>query len=97
MTRPGKKALLDALRGRIREELRMLRDSQEAAQQGATHAETRQEDPKDTRAIEAQYIARGFAERVEGLQDSLAALSRVPDRTCGGEEPIGVASGFAES
>ena len=76
-TRPDKTALLDALRERINGELRALRDSQRAAQDGATHEETRQEDPKDTRAIEAQYVARGLAERVEELQDTLAELARM--------------------
>ena len=41
-----------------------LTASQKTVQSGAIHEETRQEDPKDTRAIEATYLARGLAERV---------------------------------
>ena len=64
MKRPDKNELIEALRARVTAELRTLRESQRAAQEGATHEETRQEDPKDTRAIEAQYVSRGLAERV---------------------------------
>lgn len=90
--RPDKQVLLDALRARIEQELRTLRESQQAAQEGATHDETRQEDPKDTRAIEAQYIARGLADRVEGLQDTLAELARLQLVEFGPDDPIGVSA-----
>lgn len=90
--RPDKQALLDALRARIEAELRSLRGSQQAAQEGAIHEEARQEDPKDTRAIEAQYIARGLAERVEGLRDTLAALSRFRLAVFGPDDPVGVSA-----
>ncbi len=90
--RPDKTALVDALRAKILDELRTVRDSQQAAQDGATHEETRQEDPKDTRAIEAQYVARGFADRVEDLQATLAVLSRIRLDTFGPEDPVGLSA-----
>ena len=49
MSRPDKARLLARLQERIAAELQTLRESQRAAQDGATHEETRQEDPKDTR------------------------------------------------
>ncbi len=92
MKSPDKSELLAALRQRVADELRTLTDSQQAAQEGAVHEETRQEDPKDTRAIEAQYIARGFAERVESLHDALATLARLRLDAFGPDDPIAVSA-----
>ena len=83
-----KTELLQRLKDSLRDQLGTLRESQQAAQAGAIHEEARQEDPKDTRAIESQYIARGFAERVEGLQDNLAALRRLRLDAFGEDDPI---------
>jgi transcription elongation GreA/GreB family factor len=87
-----KSKLIDALREQVSTELRSLRDSQRAVQEGAIHEETRQEDPKDTRAIEAQYVSRGLAERVEDLQRSIEALSRLRLDTFGPDDPIGLSA-----
>jgi transcription elongation GreA/GreB family factor len=88
MKRPNKKALAEALRNRVDQELLTLRESQQAAQDGAIHEEARQEDPKDTRAIEAQYVARGLAERVEDLQKTVAVLAHMRLDAFGPEDPI---------
>lgn len=85
-----KRALLDLLRDRLEAELRNLTTSQNAAQDGATHEETRQEDPKDTRAIEATYLARGLAERVESTRDAVALLSRLEVVAFGPDDAVGV-------
>ena len=69
-----KQLAIDALIGTVEARGRALRDSQRATQAGAVHAETRQENPKDTRAIEAGYLARGLAERSEKLDTALAVL-----------------------
>ena len=63
-----------AVRERLIEELHAVARSQESTQAGAIHEETRAEDAKDTRAIEAQYLARGLAERAETLGDEIALL-----------------------
>jgi transcription elongation GreA/GreB family factor len=70
-----KRHVLDTLLERLRADLATIEASQQAAQAGATHEETRSEHPKDTRAIEAQYVARGLAERGEVLRDAVAALA----------------------
>jgi len=85
-----KRELLNLLRARLEADLRSLEASQHAAQAGATHEESRQEDPKDTRAIEATYLARGLAERVEAMRDGIDLFSRLEVKTFGPEEPIGV-------
>lgn len=75
-----KKQVVAALRARLRERLSALTAAQGAAQSGAVHEETRQEDPKDTRAIEATYLARGLAERVESLRNDIAAVGSMEPR-----------------
>ena len=70
-----KERILAALRERLRGQLERVEASQHATQTGAVHSETRQENPKDTRAIEAGYLARGLAERVESLRQDLATLT----------------------
>ena len=45
-----KRKVLNLLRAKLEADLRNFTTSQNAAQAGAVHEETRQEDPKDTRA-----------------------------------------------
>ena len=52
-----------------------------AAARAATHEEARPENDKDTRAIEASYLARGQAARVEALGETLTRLRFVDLRT----------------
>ena len=75
-----KNEVLRALRERLTDRLASLTASQQAVQSGAVHPEARQEHPKDTRAIEAGYLARGLAERVETLRDGLRMLELMQPR-----------------
>jgi transcription elongation GreA/GreB family factor len=75
-----KNELLDLLRERLAERLQRLTVSQQATQDGAVHPESRQEHPKDTRATEATYLARGLAERVETLREALAQIAALDPR-----------------
>lgn len=74
---PDKDALLAVLRERLAAALSALTASQKLVQDGAVHSEAKQEHPKDTRAIEAGYLARGLAERAEQLRDDLIAVERL--------------------
>lgn len=85
-----KRKILDLLIAHLEEQLRSAEASQQAAQAGATHPEAKQEDPKDTRAIEGQYLARGLAERVESLRESLARCRRLEAKPFGPDEPVAV-------
>lgn len=85
-----KAQLIELLLRKLEADLRALTGSQTAAQTGATHVESRQEDPKDTRAIEATYLARGLAERVEAMRDSLAMISRLKLASFGDDDPVAV-------
>lgn len=92
MPRPDKVQLMTVLRERIEQELLTVGGSQRAAQEGAIHEETRQEDPKDTRAIEAQYVSRGLADRVEDLHRTIATLQGLRLNAFGEEDPIDVSA-----
>jgi len=85
---PDKSAVLAALRERLETQLADLTAAQKSAQAGAFHPENKQEHSKDTRAIEASYLARGLAERVETLRDGIAALALLRLRAFGEDDPI---------
>jgi len=75
-----KEVLREKLLGILRADLASLIRTQNDAQQGATHSENKAEHSKDTRATEQGYLARGLAERVEGLREAEARLARLPLR-----------------
>jgi transcription elongation GreA/GreB family factor len=82
--------LLDALRERVAADLEALERRQRDAQEGSTHAESRAEHAKDTRATEQSYLARGLAERAEELRRTAAALSSLAPRDFAANDPIAV-------
>jgi transcription elongation GreA/GreB family factor len=92
-----KAAVVAALSERIGERLQSLFESQKTAQEGSVHEETRQEDPKDTRAIEAGYLARGLAERVEAMRDARSALATLRLRSFGPDDEAGMTALVAVS
>lgn len=85
---PTKADVLAALVERVRIDRAEALRSQHAAQHGATHVETRAEDPKDTRATEASYLARGLAERAESLGEALAVLDAFRPPAFGADDEI---------
>lgn len=91
MTGPApidKDRVLDALRARLADKRAALAAFQQSTQAGATHAEARPEHAKDTRAIEAGYLARGLAERVEELDRAAALLEALRPREFGDDDHI---------
>lgn len=82
-----KKEILATLRSRMVAVLDSLTESHRQVQSGAVHPEARQEHPKDTRSIEAGYLARGLAERVETLRDGIRGLELLRIRDFDDDEP----------
>lgn len=70
-----KSAVLEALRARLQRDASVAAQAQQRTQSGATHEENRPENDKDTRAIEASYLARGQAQRVVELEGALRLLA----------------------
>lgn len=65
-----------------------MRESARKTREGAVHEESRPENDKDTRGLEASYLARGQAARVEELEEAAAKLRFLPLRAFGSEDPI---------
>jgi transcription elongation GreA/GreB family factor len=70
-----KAALKLQLIAHVEGELAAARAAHRAAVEGATHAEARPENDKDTRGLEQSYLARGHAQRVGELEHALAQLA----------------------
>lgn len=87
-----KERVLAALTARVARNLAELEGSQRAAQAGATHEETRAEDPKDMRSTEASYLARGLAQRVEELRAEAQRLAVLSLRRFGPDDPIALSA-----
>ncbi|MCB9613277.1 MAG: GreA/GreB family elongation factor [Sandaracinus sp.] len=69
-----KRAVLAAAIAKLEEEHRALVAHAEATREEATHEEAKPENDKDTRAVEQSYLARGQAQRVEDMAESITRL-----------------------
>ena len=87
-----KRLVLDAARVRMQAELDVLIASQKNTQASAVHPEAKQENSKDTRAIEAGYLARGLAARVEAQKSAVATMGRLALRVFDEETPVGLSA-----
>ena len=58
------------------------------AAEAATHAEAKPENDKDTRALEASYLAAGQAERVRALETAAKVLAGLELKDIGKTTPI---------
>lgn len=80
-----KSRVLEALKNELESELTTAIAAQRQTQQGATHEESKPENDKDTRALEATYLARGQAQRVIDLETALARVNALPPRDFSGK------------
>jgi transcription elongation GreA/GreB family factor len=87
-----KAKLRDELLAKLRADLHLLERAQDDAQQGATHEEAKAEDDKDTRAIEASYLARGHATRVEELARGIVEVEHMTLRVFGDDAPAALSA-----
>lgn len=69
-----KRALAAALLARLDEELATMRRAAKDAREAATHEEAKPENDKDTRALEASYLAGAQAARVRDLEGAKKAI-----------------------
>lgn len=70
-----KRLLAEALLAKLEEELSTMRKAANAAREAATHEEAKPENDKDTRALEASYLAGAQAARVRELEGAIKAMS----------------------
>jgi len=75
MTAIDKRALIGLLRDEIARTVAVLTRAAEGAREAATHEENKPENDKDTRAVEAAYLAGAQADRARELDRAAAALA----------------------
>jgi hypothetical protein len=87
-----KRELVEKLVAELGREIGVLKQAAMASREAATHEEAKPENDKDTRAIEAAYLAGAQAERVRELERDLNALSFLTLRAFGEGDAIGISA-----
>jgi hypothetical protein len=84
----NKQAIVSALLAQLEDEIARATDAANRTREGATHEEARPENDKDTRALEASYLARGQAQRVVDLESDRKRLAFMQLRKFDAQTPI---------
>lgn len=92
MSRIDKRALVEAYRRDVLAEVDTLTRAAQIAHEEATHEEAKPENDKDTRSVEAAYLAGAQAERVRDLERVASALAVLPLRAFAEDEPVALAA-----
>lgn len=90
MPAPAKTTLKAVLLAQLEEALATARAAHKAAVEGATHAEARPENDKDTRGLEQSYLARGVAQRAAELEAAVAGVAGWQPRVFAADAAIAV-------
>ncbi len=88
VSRERKRTLLAGLLAHVESEIATMRKAAYDAAQAATHEEAKPENDKDTRALEASYLAAGQAERVRELETAVKVLTQLELKDIGKTTPI---------
>ena len=73
-----KRELVDELLAKLEDELANMRRAAKDAREAATHEEAKPENDKDTRALEASYLAGAQAARVRDIEVAMKAIGSMP-------------------
>lgn len=73
-----KRALIGALLAKLDGELANMRRAAKDAREAATHEEAKPENDKDTRALEASYLAGAQAARAREIEGAIKAIHAMP-------------------
>lgn len=90
MSTVDKSALVRELLQAVERDLDVMTAAHKEALAGATHAESRAEDPKDMRSTEVSYLARGQAARVAELREAAAVLKVFRPKDYAADAAIGL-------
>lgn len=90
MSSVDKSAIIADLRAQLAREIETLTFAAHQAREAATHEEAEPENDKDTRAIEAAYLAGAQADRVRDLQTAENALAFLRLRDFGPTDTVGL-------
>lgn len=83
-----KEALRTKLVDELSARLDRMRSAANETRRGAIHEESRAENDKDTRGLEASYLARGQAFRVAELEEERRRVMALTLRAFGSDDPI---------
>jgi transcription elongation GreA/GreB family factor len=87
-----KHEIIRALAALIEAEIERATESANRTRQGAVHEEARPENDKDTRALEASYLARGQALRVVDLESLHERVQFMDVRAFSADDEIGLSA-----
>ena len=87
-----KRTLIQELIAVAKREIAVLDRAARSAREAATHEEARPENDKDTRAIEASYLAGAQADRIRDMERVINALEFLPLRAFGQADQIASAA-----
>jgi len=88
VSRDKKRAIVAKLVAHVEAEIATMAKAHADARQAATHEEAKPENDKDTRALEASYLAAGQAARVAELELAAKVLSGMELLTFGAATPV---------
>jgi hypothetical protein len=84
----SKQALVEEALSLLNKSLQQMTHHANKTAAGATHAESRPENNKDTRGLETSYLARGQATRAMEIETEIQQLRRLPLTAFGYQRPI---------
>jgi len=85
-----KTALQAELLAQLSAQLATAQAAYAAAIEGATHAEAKPENDKDTRGLEQSYLARGQAQRVAELEAAVSEITAMKLRAFTAHDPAAI-------
>ncbi len=86
--RTDKAAIVRAIVADLASKEETIRAAAASATENATHEQSKPENDKDTRALEASYLAGGYAARARDLKAMQRALELMALRAFGDDDPI---------
>ena len=84
----NKKGLIEHIRVELEKDLAIMMESQKATVEGMTSEESKPENEYDTRGLEASYLARGQAKRINDIREVLLILKHIEVKNFGPDDAI---------
>lgn len=84
----NKKGLIEHIRVELEKDLAIMMESQKTTVEGMTGEESKPENEYDTRGLEASYLARGQAKRINDIRELLLLLKHIEVKNFGPDQGI---------
>lgn len=83
-----KKNLIEIIRQKLEEDLKVLAEAARATYEAATHEESKPENEYDTRGLEASYLAGAQSKRVAEIEELIFICKNMEVRSFAKDDPI---------